>query len=109
MSSEHLENPVMLWGDMGPDVYQLSQIYDPRNDRYVLTQDTAVVADKTYYKRLSLILTNDETLQNRNYYKEVPSQTGGVSTFALVTDQEKAEPNVNPREKKWYLLSSGLC
>lgn len=111
MSSEHLENPVMLWGDMGPDVYQLSQIYDPRNDRYVLTQDTAVVADKTYYKRLSLILTNDETLQNRNYYKEVPSQTGGVSTFALVTDQEKAEPNVNPREKKWYQDIGGkvLC
>ena len=111
MSSENLENPVMLWGDMGPDVYQLSQIYDPRNDRYVLTQDTAVVASKTYYQRLSLILTNDETLQNRNYYKEVAPTGGGVSTFVLVTDEEKAVPNVNPREQKWYQDIGGkvLC
>ena len=64
MSSETTENPVMLWGDMGPDVYKLSQIYDPRNDKYVTTQDDKIVPGKDYYERLSLILTSDENVHN---------------------------------------------
>ena len=101
MSSEIKENPVALWGDMGPDVYKLSQIYDPRNDRYVTTQDTSVASGKTYYERLSLILTRDETVQNgRTYYSRVI--TDGTVEYLPVEN-----PTGSPKENGWYQDAGG--
>ena len=104
MSSETTENPVMLWGDMGPDVYKLSQIYDPRNDKYVTTSDASIVENKDYYERLSLILTTDEVIHGgRQYYcREVDAETGAVTFKPVIPAQGD-----NPRHNGWYQDSGG--
>lgn len=103
MSNSATENPVLLWGDMGPDVYLLSQIYDPRNDRYIETQDTSLKAGKVYYERLNRILTADtEVHSGRDYYeRRVNEETGDVQ-FVKVE-----YPFGNPSEKGWYMDSGG--
>ena len=104
MSSKATENPVLLWGDLGPDVYKLSQIYDPRNDRYVETPDTSVQSGKDYYQRLQLILTTDtEVHEGRDYYERIVDKETGAVTFPRVT------PNLgdNPSEMGWYMDSGG--
>ena len=105
MSSETTENPVMLWGDMGPDVYKLSQIYDPRNDKYVQTQDSVIAPGTDYYERLSLILTSDENVHDgrQYYYREVDSDTGAV-TFKKVESYSAGD---NPQRNGWYQDSGG--
>lgn len=104
MSNETTQNPVLLWGDMGPDVYKLSQIYDPRNDRYVTTQDTSVAADKDYYERLSLILTQDTVVDTtQTYYKRVVDAGTGAVTYTKVTPRG----NENPSENGWYQNAGG--
>ena len=98
MSSKSTENPVLLWGDLGPDVYKLSQIYDPRNDRYVETPDTSVQSGKDYYQRLQLILTTDtEVHEGRDYYERIVDKETGAVTFPRVT------PNLgdNPYAMGW--------
>ena len=103
MSSEATENPVLLWGDMGPDVYVLSQIYDPRNDRYVETQHTSVQSDTDYYERLQLILTSDtEVHPGRKYWKREVDETTGAVKFV-----EVEHPYGNPAEQGWYMNSGG--
>lgn len=109
--SDKIENPVLLWGDLGPDVYRLSQIYDPRNDRYVVTQDTKALKDKTYYQRLELILTNDEhvvidptTKVPRDYYERIT--TDEVVTYRKV-DLSKYPADVNPKSQKWFQSTGG--
>ena len=116
MSSETTENPVMLWGDMGPDVYKLSQIYDPRNDKYVLTQDTSVREGKDYYERRSLILTSDENVHTgRKYYTRNVAADGTVSFVYIDNVSEKINEidptkniyTFNPSQNDWYQDSGG--
>lgn len=116
MSSETTENPVMLWGDMGPDVYKLSQIYDPRNDKYVATQDTSVREGKDYYERRSLILTSDENVHTgRKYYTRNVDADGKVSFVYIDNISEKIheiDPSkniytFNPSQNDWYQDSGG--
>lgn len=45
------ENPVVLFGNIGPDVVVHSQIYDPDYDEYMLSRDELAVTGKTYYIR----------------------------------------------------------
>ena len=116
MSSETTANPVMLWGDMGPDVYKLSQIYDPRNDKYVTTQDTSVREGKDYYERRSLILTSDENVHaGRKYYTRTVDRDGAVSFDYVDNISEKIHDidptkniyTFNPSQNGWYQDSGG--
>lgn len=50
MSSDYLKNDLLLFGDIAPDVYRLSTIYDPDLD-FVLTSDTTFQDGVTYYTR----------------------------------------------------------
>ena len=50
MSSDILKNDLLLFGDIHPDVYKLSTIYDPDLD-FVLTSDTTFQSGVTYYTR----------------------------------------------------------
>jgi len=116
MSGETTANPVLLWGDMGPDVYKLSQIYDPRNDKYVATQDTSVKEGKDYYERRSLILTSDENVhEGRKYYYREVAEDGSV-TFGYIDnisekineiDPTKNIYTFNPSQAGWYQDSGG--
>lgn len=116
MSSETTVNPVLLWGDMGPDVYKLSQIYDPRNDKYVATQDTSVKEGKDYYERRSLILTSDENVhEGRKYYYREVAEDGSVSFHPVDNISEKINEidptkniyTFNPSQVGWYQDSGG--
>ena len=62
-------NPVILFGDVGPDTIRLSQIYDPDNDEYALSKDENAVEGKTYYTRTYA----DKTVT----FKEVTNTSGG--------------------------------
>ena len=108
MSSETTENPVMLWGDMGPDVYKLSQIYNPHYDRFVPTADTEVAPDKEYYERLSLILTSDENVhEGRKYYYRQVNETTGSVRFIEVINASDAVGVSTPKQLGWYQDAGG--
>ena len=75
-------NPVILFGDVGPDIIRLSQIYDPDSDEYALSKDENAVAGKTYYTRTYA----DKTVT----FTEVTNTSGG-----------------HPESAGWYELNLG--
>jgi len=72
------DNPIVLFGNIGPDVVRITQIYDPDNDQYIPTEDITV-QDKTYYTR---------------------SYANRTITFTPVSISSTSP--VNPKEKGWY-------
>ena len=75
------DNPIVLFGNIGPDVVKVSQIYDPDNDQYTPSEDV-VVQDKTYYIR---------TYSNR------------VIEFHEVSHPSATD---NPKENGWYEVNA---
>ena len=71
------DNPIVLFGNIGPDVCLVSQIYDPDNDQYIKTEDITLQA-KTYY--------------NRSYANK-------TITFTPV---ENPASTANPKDEGWY-------
>ena len=47
---DYLKNDLLLFGDLAPDVYKRSSIYDPDSD-FILTSDTTFQPGVTYYTR----------------------------------------------------------
>lgn len=77
------DNPIVLFGNIGPDVVKVSQIYDPDNDQYTPSEDVvAQVGIKTYYTR---------TYSNR------------VIEFHEVTGAVTAD---NPKARGWYEVNA---
>ena len=72
------DNPIVIFGNIGPDVVKVSQIYDPDNDQYVLSQDVIAQTGKEYFTR---------TYANRTI------------TFTPVTGVVTSK---NPSEEGWY-------
>ena len=75
------DNPIILFGNIGPDVVKVSQIYDPDNDQYTLSQDVLVQEGKTYYTR---------------------SYANRTITFIAVASPEST---ANPMEQGWYEIN----
>lgn len=82
--SDKSHNPVVLFGEIGPGQYKLSQIYDPTRDEYQLTTDTAPVSGTKYYNR-------------------VYDVASGVVSFTLVTS---LSPSDNPAAMGLYVLAT---
>ena len=82
--SDKSHNPVVLFGEIGPGQYKLSQIYDPTRDEYQLTTDTSPVSGTDYYNR-------------------VYDVASGVVSFTLVTS---LGPSDNPSAMGLYVLAT---
>lgn len=96
-------NPVLLWGDKGPDIYKLSQIYNPNSDKYVRTQDSTVQEGTTYFERLELILSSDENAKTgRKYYSRSVDKDGNVHFDEVINASGH-----NPRQSGWYQNAGG--
>ena len=96
-------NPVLLWGDKGPDIYKLSQIYNPSSDKYVRTQDTTVQEGTVYFERLELILSTDENAKaGRKYYTRTVLPDGTVRFDEVINASGQ-----NPRQNGWYQNAGG--
>lgn len=78
MSSLSPDNPIVLFGNIGPDVARISQIYDPDKDQFIPSADTYVRDSKTYYKK---------------------SYANRVISFTAVTDTTTLD---NPKEAGLY-------
>ena len=71
-------NPIVLFGNIGPDVVKVSQIYDPDNDQYTISRDVVAQPNKSYY--------------TRSYDNRTITFTP-VGTIAV---------GANPKENGWY-------
>ena len=91
-SANPLDNPMLLFGDIRPDVIELSKVYDPDNDVYVRSTDDHVVAGTQYYHR-SPTAVSPTTVP-------VP-----VFQFDPVSESEAGYADANPYEKNWYVLN----
>ena len=103
MSDEIAGNPVLLWGDKGPDVYKLSQIYNPVSDKYVRSLSISVTEGTTYFERLELILSTDENVKTGRKYYSRTVQPDGTVVFDLVINPT----GQNPRQNGWYQNAGG--
>ena len=75
------DNPIVLFGNIGPDVVKVSQIYDPDNDQYTLSEDVVAQSGKAYYTR---------------------SYANRVITFTPVSGVVTTD---NPKEEGWYEIN----
>lgn len=76
------DNPIVLFGNIGPDVVKVSQIYDPDNDQYTLSEDVIVQTGKEYFTR---------------------SYGNRVITFTPVSHPASTD---NPKERGWYEVNA---
>ena len=94
ISDEMLDvNQIVMFGNAGPDVLKLSQIYDPDNDAFVLTED-----EEVQY----LEAEEGQPRPMKAYYTR--SYADGVVRFTRVTNiTEYSNPSLN----QWYETKAG--
>lgn len=82
------DNPILVFSDVNPDVFKLTQIYDPDNDKYVKTLDDEHTYSKTkeYFTR---IVNNNRVTFEKNGVIAKPDETN------------------NPAANGWYEVNEG--
>ncbi len=86
-------NQIVMFGNAGPDVLKLSQIYDPDNDAFVLTEDEEVQYLHT---------EEGETPKMKSYYTRL--YRDGVVRFYKVENVTEYD---NPSLNQWYEVKEG--
>ena len=110
MSNNALENPLLLFGDVSPDVLKLTQLYDPDNDQYVRTNINA-----ERYQQMRAEQANPDSWALSTFFKRgaiAPEQNdqtfpANVVTFSPLTqaDLTAAGANPDPSALGWCVLN----
>lgn len=77
------DNPILVFGDVDPDILKLSQVYDPDNDKYVKSLDDEYTYDET-----------------KQYWKRTVSYNRII--FEKISLSGKLGPYNNPSFNDWY-------